>query len=172
MSNRYLHRVEYEKPRMFPVLLATVIEEGDLLWQSKANGCVYPASQFPWNTNLGVTQRQFARHFVGVALQHSTALMSDPVRVGTDSVFEFDCDSQTWDVWDGVAPAADATGILLEDQKVAIAPRMERQIVRVYLFLTVAATRVHVELRTLPCCQTTTTTTMTTTTTTTTTTGQ
>lgn len=168
MADVYRHRVEYEKPRMFPVLSATVIERGDMLYQTNV-GDVHPASDFTWDTTLKITQRQFARRFVGVALQQSDALKTDDIRVGTASVFQFICASLTWTMRDGVAPAADATGILLANQTVAAQPRRECQIGYVYRRHATAATYVLVELQTWPCCQTSTTTTTTTTTSTTTT---
>ena len=169
MAERYLHRYEYDKPRMFPCHAGSVIERGDLLWQN-AVGEVANANSFPWDTNLETTRRQFQRAFAGVARMSSAAGETDDIRVGLVSVFEMDCAAQTWDTLDWVAPAADATGILLEDQVVGPCNRKTGMIGFVAARRAAAATTVLIDLYQPFCCQSTTTTTSTTSTSTTTTT--
>ncbi|RIK72633.1 MAG: hypothetical protein DCC68_26205, partial [Planctomycetota bacterium] len=61
-----------------------------------------------WNTNLATTQEAFHDKFLGVAMQRSRAGDTDPIRVATTGVFEFDCVSGTYELGTLVSP--DQTG--------------------------------------------------------------
>ena len=162
MANRYLHRWEYDKPRMFEVLTASVIERGDMVWQDDG-GDILAASGFTWDTDLETTQRKFQRKFVGIARQQSASGDTDDVRVGMDGVYELDCDSATFETLDKMAPAK-ASGNALEDQKVVSTNHANCQIGNVAKRVTSAATTVEVDIGVPSGVQTTTSTTTTTTT--------
>ncbi|MCD6451246.1 MAG: hypothetical protein J7L64_02605 [Acidobacteria bacterium] len=115
MSNVMRHRYGYENPRLFAVDSATVIEIGDLLWLDTDD--VKPAADLPWNTDLATTQADFSAKFAGVAMEASPAGHSGEIRVATTGVFEFDCDSATFEVGDMVS-CAKGSGDFLENQKV------------------------------------------------------
>jgi hypothetical protein len=70
----------------------------DLLYL--ATDDVRPAANLTPRGNLAVTQEAFHDNFVGVAMQCSPAGSSDPIRVATTGVFEFDCAAATFDVGD------------------------------------------------------------------------
>lgn len=94
------------------VASATVIEIGDLV-----NATPAPASDTAWNLNLATTQEDFHDVFLGVAAQRSRDGDTDPVRVNTKAVHEFDCDAATFNLGDLVG-VAQGTGNVLEKQKV------------------------------------------------------
>ena len=90
---------------------ATVIEIGDLLWQDIDDA--KPASMVQFESRpdfvargLGdeayelLRQERFAEAFLGVAMERSRSGDTDPVRVGTTGVFEFDCPSGTFELGD------------------------------------------------------------------------
>jgi hypothetical protein len=83
---------------MMPVDAGTVIEIGDLLYL--ATDDVRPAESMAAGGSLAATQEAFHDNFVGVAMQCSPNGSTDPVRVATTGVFEFDCASATFDVGD------------------------------------------------------------------------
>jgi hypothetical protein len=104
-----------------PIAAATKIEIGDLVEQA-AGGDVTPAASHAWNTDLATTQNEFHNMFLGVAMQRSRGTGdpvqdSDPIRVATEGVFEFDCAAATFELGTLVAPAKQ-TGNALENQKV------------------------------------------------------
>ncbi len=75
---------------------ATVIEIGDLLWQDVHDA--KPASALAHSVN-------FAKSFLGVAMQRSRKGAAQNVRVATSGVFEFDCPSGTFELGDLVGAA-------------------------------------------------------------------
>ena len=94
------------------VATAKVIEIGDLVTNTPA-----AAAGVTWNTNLATTQEDFHDAFLGVSAQRSRDGDTDPVRVNTTGVHEFDCDAATFNIGDLVGPAK-ASGNALENQKV------------------------------------------------------
>ena len=99
-----------------PIASATVIEIGDLV-EMAADGTVTPASAHTWNTDLATTQNEFQDTHLGVAMQRSRNGDTQPIRVATSGVFEFDCASATFELGALVGPAKQ-TGNALENQKI------------------------------------------------------
>ena len=97
---------------------AIVIELGDLVGQDDS-GDVYPASHATWYG----TEANFQTGFLGVAMQRSRTGDVEPIRVATSGVFQFDCDSASFELGDLVSPKDG--GSALEDQTVAAAPSGE-----------------------------------------------
>ena len=105
--------------RKIPVESSTVIEAGDLLWLD--NGAAKPASDFAWDTNLSTTQAAFAAQFLGVAHQPSLAGETLPISVdvSSESVYEFDVDSDDYVFGQPLGPSEDSSS--LERQQLAAA---------------------------------------------------
>lgn len=130
MSNNMRWRYGDTNPvKSPPVDTAYLIEIGDLVYLAQTYsqpgasvniGDVAPASLMTWTTNLQVTQQMFKKDFLGVAMQQSRIGDTDPIRVATEGVFEFDCASTAFKQGDLIAPAKQS-GNLLENQKVALA---------------------------------------------------
>jgi len=118
MANKQRHVYGNSEPREAPVLAATVIQVGDILWFDASNNCVKPASDYTWDTDLATTQGTFKDVFVGVA--QSAHLANGPettVRFSTRGSNRFDCASAAFDM--GVfLGCAKQSGNLLENQKV------------------------------------------------------
>lgn len=97
-----------------PVIAAvdstTAIEIGDLLFLDTDDA--QPAAALTDSGVAATNQEQFAGTFLGVAMQRSRMGDTDPIRVATTGVFEFDCASGTFELGNlmGVAsqPAASA----------------------------------------------------------------
>lgn len=106
--------------RSYPVLSATVIAKGDMLFLD--SGTVKPAASFTWDTNIATTQASFAAAFVGIAYTASANGETDPVQVdvSSESVWEFDMASATMLVGAPMGPAK-ASGNALENQKIVSA---------------------------------------------------
>lgn len=117
MGNRMRWRYGDTNPVVLPVASDTVIEIGDLLYQS--SGAALPASSQEDAGSEAGNQEAFHDAFVGVAMQHSPDGSTDPVRVATSGVFEFDAASATFDVGDLIGVDEATTGTELEDQVVA-----------------------------------------------------
>lgn len=91
----------------------TVIEQGDLLFQETddARPCPRVGTQRVW----------FAEKFLGVALQRSRLGDTEPIRVGTTGVFEFDCLPSRFELGDLIAPIGPQQIILARAPHFAIA---------------------------------------------------
>lgn len=130
-----------------PVAASTVIQIGDLVAQD-ATGAVYPASAEAWSVDLPTTQGLFQDKLLGVAMQRSRNGDTDPIRVATAGVFEFDCASATFELGVLVGPAKQS-GNALENQKVtsvAGAGNEGASVGRVARRVSPADTRVYVEI--------------------------
>lgn len=82
------------------VAAATVIEIGDLLWQDGDEA--KPALDQADLGNKIANQERFAENFLGVAMQWSRQGDTDPIRVATTGVFDFDCVKETFRLGDFV----------------------------------------------------------------------
>lgn len=120
-----------------------VIEIGDLVFDN--SGDVEPAADFTWNTDIGTTQADFAPVFLGVASQRSRDGDTDPIRVGTAGVWEFDCAAATFELGALVGPAKQ-TGNALESQKVVAVATKELAIGKVAQRYGSNTTKVKVEI--------------------------
>lgn len=110
MSNNMRWRYGDTNPVMMPVTSATVIEIGDLVYAS--GGAALSATELEDQGSTATTQEAFHDAFLGVAMQCSPDGCTDPIRVATSGVFEFDCDAATFDVGDLLGGNDNGTGML------------------------------------------------------------
>jgi hypothetical protein len=96
MSDKMRWRYGDTNPVIADVDSETVIEIGDLLWQDTDNA--KPASD-------STDQESFADKFLGVAMQRSREGCTDPIRVATTGVFEFESDNESFELGDYVMAA-------------------------------------------------------------------
>ena len=76
---------------------ATVIEIGDLVYQMVDDA--RPASMLK-DENTKELQECFTKNFLGIAMWRSRSGDTDPIRVSTTGVFEFDCLEGTFELGD------------------------------------------------------------------------
>jgi hypothetical protein len=93
----------------------TVIEIGDMLWLDTDDA--KPAAQQADQGTVAANQEKLADQFLGVAMQRSRAGDTDPIRVATTGVFEFEAYG-AFELGDLVGPAASGSGTL-QSQAVA-----------------------------------------------------
>ena len=144
MANTMRWRYGETSPVMLPVDSATVIEIGDLLYLDTDDA--KPASAAPDQGTELANQQVFHDIFAGVAMQASAAGDTQPIRVATSGVFEFDCLSATLEVGDLIAPDEDAGGTALLDQTVAKVTATNAAIGRCAKRVNPAGTRVLVDI--------------------------
>jgi len=131
-------------PVMMPVDSATVLEIGDLVFYDTDDA--KPASVMPDQGTEGANQQLFHDVFAGVAMQASAAGDSDPIRVATAGVFEFDCVSATLEVGDLMGGDENAGGTALLNQTVAKVTNANAAVGRCAKRLNPAGTRVLVDI--------------------------
>ncbi len=103
-------------PVVIPVDSATVIEIGDLVYLDTDDA--KPASSQADQGTEVANQELFHDNFAGVAMQRSRGGDTNPIRVATRGVFEFDCPSGTFEVGDLVGVDEATSGTQLENQQV------------------------------------------------------
>jgi hypothetical protein len=144
MANTMRWRYGDTCPVILPVDSATEIEIGDLLVLDVDDA--KPASSVTdQGTELG-NQQLFHDLFAGVAMQASASGSTQPIRVATTGVFEFDCLSTTLEVGDMLAPDENAGGNALLNQTVAKVTNVNAAIGRCAKRLNPAGTRVLVDI--------------------------
>jgi hypothetical protein len=116
MADKMRWRYGDTNPVVAAVASATVIEIGDLLYQDGDEA--KPASAQADLGSEAANQEQLADHFLGVAMQRSRAGETDPIRVASTGVFEFDCPAGTFKLGDLVGVDENAAGNALLDQQV------------------------------------------------------
>ena len=116
MANNLRWRYGDTNPVMLPVEVGYIVEVGDLLYQEVDD--VRSASSMADQGTLEANQELFHDTFVGVAMQASRAEDSEPIRVATGGVFEFDCISEAFEVGDLVGGNEEGTGTQLDAQVV------------------------------------------------------
>jgi hypothetical protein len=131
-------------PVMMPVAEAMVVRIGDLIYQ--ASGLARPASQLADSGTKAGNQEAFHDAFVGVAMQASPDGSSEPIRVATSGVFEFDCLSTTAEVGDLWGIDEDVSGTVMLDQTIAKVATPNLAIGRGARRINPAATRALVEI--------------------------
>lgn len=144
MSNVMRWRYGDTNPVMLPVASSTVIEIGDFIYQS--SGAALPASEIADVGTEAGNQEAFHDLFVGVAMQASPNGVSNPIRVATSGVFEFDCLSTTAEVGDLLGVDEDGTGTELANQLVAKVATANLAVGRCAKRANPAATRLLVEI--------------------------
>jgi hypothetical protein len=117
MANTMRWRYGDTTPVMLAVDAATVIEIGDLVYQETDDA--RPASALPDQGSETGNQQMFHGKFAGVAMQASASGQTQPIRVATTGVFEFDCLSTTAEVGDYVGSDENTAGTALLNQTVA-----------------------------------------------------
>ena len=132
-----------------PVIAAvdsdTVIEIGDLVYLD-TDDAKPASSQADQGAETG-NQSLFSDNFLGVAMQRSRAGDSDPIRVATTGVFEFDCPSATYELGDLVGVDEASSGTALENQQIAAVAAVDYAIARVARRAPVATTAILVDVR-------------------------
>jgi uncharacterized protein DUF2190 len=101
-------------PVMLPVDSASVIEIGDLVYLDTDDA--KPASAQADQGTKASNQEMFHDKFAGVAMQASRNGDTQPIRVATAGVFEFDCVSATFEVGKLIGADENTGGTALEDQ--------------------------------------------------------
>jgi hypothetical protein len=124
---------------------ATVIEIGDLVYQDTDDA--KPAAAQADQGSEAANQERFADNFLGVAMQRSRAGDSDPIRVATTGVFEFDCPSGTFELGHLVGADENGAGTGLLSQQVARVSAPRYAIGRVARRESAASTGVLVDIR-------------------------
>jgi hypothetical protein len=121
-----------------------VIEIGDLVYLDTDDA--KPASAQADQGTEAANQELFHDKFAGVAMQASRNGDSQPIRVATAGVFEFDCLSTTFEVGKLIGDDEAASGTALEDQVVAPVATANLAIGRCAKRVNPAATRVLVDI--------------------------
>jgi hypothetical protein len=129
---------------MMPVDAATVIEIGDVLYIDTDDA--KPASAQPDQGTESANQQLLHDLFAGVAMQASEAGSTQPIRVATTGVFEFDCLSTTLEVGDLMSADENAGGTALLNQTVAKVTNANMAIGRCAKRLNPAGARVLVDI--------------------------
>jgi hypothetical protein len=96
---------------MLPVDSGTVIEIGDMVYLDTDDA--KPASSQGDQGTKSSNQGLFHDVFAGVAMQASASGDTQPIRVATSGVFEFDCVSTTLEVGDLMGPDENGAGTAL-----------------------------------------------------------
>jgi hypothetical protein len=123
----------------------TVIEIGDLVYQDVDDA--KPASAQSDQGSETANQELLADNFLGVAMQRSRNGDTDPIRVATTGVFDFDCPSGTFELGDLVGVDENAGGDGLLDQQVTSVSASKYAVGRVAKRVPAAATSVLVDIR-------------------------
>jgi hypothetical protein len=117
MSDKMRWRYGDTNPVVAAVDAATVIEIGDLVFQSVDDA--RPAAVQADQGSEAANQELFADYFLGVAMQKSRSGDSSPIRVATTGVFEFDCPASSFELGELVGVDENAAGSALCNQQVA-----------------------------------------------------
>lgn len=143
MSDRMRWRYGDTNPVIAAVDSATVIEIGDLVYLDTDDA--KPASALADQGTHEQNQAALATNFLGVAMQRSRDGDTDPIRVATTGVFEYDCSASTFELGGLLGAAGDGTS--LEAQTVVTAAAATDAVGRVAKRVPTADTRVLVDIR-------------------------
>jgi hypothetical protein len=131
-------------PVMLPVDSSTVIEIGDLVYLDTDDA--KPASAQADQGTESTNQQLFHDVFAGVAMQASPSGETQPIRVATTGVFEFDCLSTTLEVGELMSSDEHSGGTSLLNQTVAKVTTANAAIGRCAKRVNPAGTRVLVDI--------------------------
>lgn len=145
MADRMRWRYGDTNPVVAAVDSATEIEIGDLLYLDTDDA--KPASAHPDQGTEAANQAALASKFLGVAMQRSRPGDTEPIRVATTGVFEFDCPSTSFELGDLVGGDENAAGNALLDQQVSKVTQAQYAIGRVARRAPTPATTVLVDIR-------------------------
>jgi hypothetical protein len=129
---------------MLPVDSSTVIEIGDLVFLDTDDA--KPASSQGDQGTETANQQLFHDVFAGVAMQASPSGETQPIRVATTGVFEFDCLSAALEVGDLMSSDEHSGGTSLLNQTVAKVTTANAAIGRCAKRVNPAGTRVLVDI--------------------------
>jgi hypothetical protein len=144
MANTMRWRYGDTNPVMLPVDSATVIEIGDMVFLDVDDA--KPASSLADQGTESGNQQLFHDGFAGVAMQASPSGATQPIRVATSGVFEFDCLSTTLEVGDLMSSDENVAGTALLNQTVAEVSAANAAIGRCAKRLNPAGTKVLVDI--------------------------
>lgn len=144
MANTMRWRYGDTCPVVLPVDSATVIEIGDLVFLD-IDDAKPAAMQIDQGTELA-NQQLFHDIFAGVAMQASRAGDTQPIRVATTGVFEFDIASTTLEVGDLIGSKENVAGVALLNQTVGKVTNANAAVGRCAKRLNPAGTRVLVDI--------------------------
>ena len=144
MANTMRWRYGDTSPVMLPVDATTVIEIGDLVYLETDDA--RPASAAADAGTEAANQEAFHDKFAGVAMQASRNGDTQPIRVATAGVFEFDCLSGTYEVGKLIGADENAGGTALEKQIATPVATANLAIGRCAKRVSPAATRVLVDI--------------------------
>ena len=144
MANTMRWRYGDTCPVMLPVDSATVIEIGDMVYLDTDDA--KPASSQSDQGTEGSNQQLLHDLFAGVAMQASRSGDTQPIRVATTGVFEFDCLSTTLEVGDLIGSDENVAGTALLNQTVAKVATANAAVGRCAKRLNPAGTRVLVDV--------------------------
>lgn len=144
MANTMRWRYGDTQPVMLPVDATTVVEIGDLIYLDTDDA--KPASSQADQLTEAANQELFHDKFAGVAMQASRNGDTQPIRVATAGVFEFDCLSTAYEVGKLIGADENAAGTALEKQVVAPVATSNLAIGRCAKRVNPAATRVLVDV--------------------------
>lgn len=116
-----VHRFRYADPERIeshPVDSAQTIDMGELCYL--ATNDARPADQFTYGSTLAITQANFAKSFIGVAMDTSETGKTRKIAIATEGIFEFVCAAAKFEIGDLVAVDDDTGGsALLPGQVIA-----------------------------------------------------
>jgi hypothetical protein len=145
VSDKMRWRYGDTNPVIAAVESATVIEIGDLLYQD--DDSAKPAALLANQGSQSANQEKLADLFLGVAMQRSRAGDTEPIRVATTGVFEFDCASAAFCLGDLVGADKNAANTGLLSQQTAKVTLAKEAIGRTARREPTAATAVLVDIR-------------------------
>jgi len=116
MSNVMRWRYGETHPVVLSVDGSTLIEIGDLVYLNSDHAL--PAASQANQGSETANQQAFHGKFAGVAMQCSPVGATEPVRVATTGVFEYDCASATFEVGDLIGANQPGGATLLTSQQV------------------------------------------------------
>lgn len=145
MTDRMRWRYGETNPVVAAVDSATEIEIGDLVYLDTDDA--KPASAHPDQGTEAANQGALAAKFLGVAMQRSRPGDTEPIRVATTGVFEFDCPSSTFELGDLIGGDENAAGDALLDQQVSKVTQAQYAIGRAARRAPTPATTVLVDIR-------------------------
>jgi len=144
MSDQMRWRYGDTKPVVAKVDSNTVIKIGDLLYLS--DNKAVPAANMTLLSDTATTQTGFSTVFLGVAMQHSGAGESAPIRISTSGIFEFECPSAVYELGDLVGIYVNTTDSVLENQMLTKVSSTACAIGRVWRYQSAATTSILVYL--------------------------
>lgn len=124
MANTMRWRYGETNPIMIPASAVFDIEIGDLVYLD--SGTAKSVADHADLGTLAANQEAVHDAFLGVAMQASPLESTEPIRVATTGVFEFDCASATFEIGDllGATEAAAGTELVAQDLIAVATPNL------------------------------------------------